>query len=231
MPVGEREDDAGGTTMERMDAWFEVPLQGTWATAPWRASYRVRPEGDRVVVVEVRVIPHLGNPGADPGEWNAETAVIPKGGMAARLIRDELVLGTHIHEMLPAFLNRTRQNLPAALFDAWLVRLGYPAEVAKGPGARAGRGPKGRSDRELAELAAVYVSKRGERAPVKVTAKEVGLHPTVLRDVLHRARKRGVLTRTKQGHAGGQLTPYGRSLLREKPVAKKGRKTKKGRKR
>jgi len=201
--------------MERMDAWFEVPLGGTMATALWRAAYRVRPEGDRVVVVEVRIFPHLGSPGAAPGEWNIETGVVPRGGMPARLIRDELVLGTHVHELLPAFLNRTRKSFPPAIFDAWLQRLGYPPKVRKGPGTRAGRGPKGRTDRELAELAAVYVSKKGERAPVEATAKEVGLPATVVRDALHKARERGVLTSTKQGHAGGELTSRAKALLQK----------------
>lgn len=224
VPVGEREDGS----MDRVDAWFEVPLGGTWQTAPWRAAYRVRPWGDRVVVVEVRVFPHLGSPGAAGGEWNVETGVVPEGGMSARLIRDHLVLGTHVHELLPAFLNRTRKSFPAATFSDWLDRLGYPAKVRKGPGARAGEESKGRTDRELAELAAVYVSKRGERAPVEATAEEVGLPATVVRDALHKAREKGVLTRTQQGRAGGELTPWAMALLEQasreiKPKKKGGR--------
>ena len=206
--------------MERMDVWFEVPLEGNWQTAPWRVAYRVRPSGDRVVVAEVRVFPHLGSPGAPPGEWNVETGVVPEGGMPARLIRDGLVLGTHIHDWLPAFLNRTRKRYPFFIFKE-LEQLGYPAKVRKGPGARAGRGSKGRTDRELAELAAVYVTKRGERAQVAATAEEVGLPTTAVRDALHKAREKGVLTPTQQGRAGGELTPRAEALLRQASKEKK----------
>jgi hypothetical protein len=196
-----------------MDIWFEVPLEGDWQTAPWRVAYRVRPWRDRVVVVEVRVFPHLGSPGKPPGEWNGETGVVPEGGMPARLIRDRLVLGTHIHDLLPAFLNRTRKSLPAFAFRD-LDKLGYPAQVRKGPGVGAGKGPMGRTDRELTEIAAVYVTKRG-KSPVKATAEELGFSVAVVRDAIHKARRKGLLTRTQQGRAGGKLTSRAEVLLRE----------------
>jgi len=213
VPVGEREDGS----MERMDAWFEVPLDGDWETAPWRAAYRVKPRGDRVEVLEVRVFPHLGSPGVSAGDWNVETGVVPEGGMTARLIRDRLVLGKHIHEMLPALLNQNRETFPPGLFGDWLDRLGYPSEVRRGPGARSKRGPKGRTDRELAEIAAIYVKvcSKGGRAHVQTTAKKLGLPATVVRDALHRARKRGLLTSTMRGLSGGKLTEYGEQVLAE----------------
>jgi DNA-binding transcriptional regulator PaaX len=61
---------------------------------------------------------------------------------------------------------------------------------------------------------------------VEATAEEVGLPATVVRDALHKAREKGVLTRTHQGRAGGELTPRAKALLRqaprEMPTKKKG---------
>ncbi len=202
--------------MDRVDGWFEVPLGGTWETAPWRAAYRVTPRGGRVEVLEVRVFPHLGNPGKAPGEWSPETGVVPKGGMPARLIRDHLTIGTHIHENLPALLNQKRAVPHLKFFFEWLSRLGYPVTVAKGSKVQPGKGPKGRSDEELVALAAIYLEKANVRAPIHATAAEVGLSPTVVRDALHRARNRGLLTKTGQGLPGGELTPRAKSIQKKR---------------
>jgi hypothetical protein len=218
------------------DVWFEVALGGTWEAAPWRVAYRLLPQDGEIVVAELRVFPHLGSPGFEAGSWNVESDIIATGGITARLMRTEVVVGRHVFQLLPEFwfettslkTGRSAHELTigpfAQLLNAWLGRLGYHAT----PGRRPSRcGPKGRTDGELAQMAEVYVAacESGEATPVKIVAEAFGVAPSSARDALHRARKVGVLTRAGIGRAGGQLTKYGRSLLRAKPVEtkKKGR--------
>lgn len=218
--------------MRRMDVWFEVPLGGTWKTAPWRIAYRLRPRGDEIAITELRVFPHLGSPGCDAATWDVEGGVVPESGITARLVRHEVVLGKHVHQLLPEFLYRLsgRKLAPvgyelankqfASMFEEWLGRLGFSATPRRRVPRR---GPKGRTDVELAQFADVYARACEERrrAPVKEVAEAFNIVSPSARDALHKARERGVLTRTEPGRAGGRLTDYGESLLREKPAKKK----------
>lgn len=79
-------------------------------------------------------------------------------------------------------------------------------------------GPAGASDLEYARLAARYVQlvDEGSTSPNEDLAEELGdgWDAALVRDWLHRARhRRGLLTPTRRGQAGGRLTDKARELL------------------
>ena len=77
-------------------------------------------------------------------------------------------------------------------------------------------GRRGRSDVEYAEIAAVYVSKLNEPNPTVATATELEYSPSAVGSMLHKARRRGLLTPSPPGQAGGELTRKARELLAQK---------------
>jgi hypothetical protein len=86
-----------------------------------------------------------------------------------------------------------------------------PAKLAAGLRKRPGR--VGRDDVEYARVAAAYVAALGSRAPVRRVAEKLGLLPETVRDLLHEARRRGLLTKLGRGKAGGTLTEKALNLL------------------
>lgn len=71
-------------------------------------------------------------------------------------------------------------------------------------------GRRGRSDRDYAEVAALYVM-RGHDVPA--LAKELGYSPSQVRNMLYTARRRKLLTAAPRGRAGGSLTDKAKELL------------------
>ena len=76
-------------------------------------------------------------------------------------------------------------------------------------------GRRGRPDEYLAIIALVYVSMLTSKSPnpVRETAARLELAPEYVRDALHRARVRELLTRAPRGRAGGTLTPKALEVL------------------
>ena len=193
--------------------WFVVHLQGGW-----RAAYRLIPRDGRPVVAELRVYPLLGDlPDLNPGEWAVELRGfaalehVPNDGVTAGLIKDQVIPGEHIYDLLPRFLER---HTLRSMFEPWLRGLGYdPGRKPHVPR----RGPKGWPDREYAELPSFYLERCNaeSRSPVKDTAERYGMKPSAFRAALSRARNRGLLVRTTRGRAGGRLTSRAQNLLRE----------------
>lgn len=79
---------------------------------------------------------------------------------------------------------------------------------------RRGGGP-GHDDFYYARLAAAYVdASERSRSPVADVAAELGYRREYVRDILHRARERGFLTRPEPGRrSGGQLTDKAIAVL------------------
>jgi len=209
---------------DKGQVWFEVPLAGGWA-----AAYRIFLRDDEILVAEMRVFP-LSEYSNDrrPGEWNVNDAQCPEHGITARLLNTEVVLGEHIHELL----RETWHNLAGSVmeleggsledqrmaekFAAWFRRAdgGFLAELPTSSSSR--RGPKGEPIEYYAKLARDYVRKCEEgRSPVKALAKARNMKVSTARAALNRARNRGLLTRQKQGRAGGQLTKSATRVLSE----------------
>jgi len=197
------------------EAWFYVQLRGGWT-----AVYRLTPRDGRPVVAELRVLPSPVNTKRDNGEPLGGHE-IPGDGLTAAILKDEVVIGQHIYNLLPAFLRQTRRGVGAApvgvggrtLFDTLVGPLSFDLERKP---QRTRRGPKGWPDEDYARLAADYVRAwgSGSHSPAVDVAKVYGMKVSAVRAALNRARKRGLLTPGTGGRAGGQLTPRAKALLR-----------------
>ena len=222
------DDAAQAAWVVRPHLWFVVHLRGAW-----RAAYRLIPRDGRPVVAELRVYPLLGDlPDLNPGEWAVEVRGfdtlehVPDDGVTAGLLKDEVIPGKHIYDLLPRLVQRHGLR---GLFEPWLRALGYNPDLKPHTPRR---GPKGQPARDLAELAAFYLercefydklretggtSPGGKHpSPAKDTAEHFGLPGAgTARAALARARKRGLLVRTTGGRAGGRLTRRAEKLLRE----------------
>ncbi len=191
---------------DRNEAWFYVELRGGWT-----AVYRLIPRDGRPIVAELRVLPNEVHTTANGEPFGGHE--IPGDGLTAAVLKDEVVMGRHIYELLPAWLRKNRHSHFFTRFHALLASLGFDFE--KKP-RRGRRGPKGWPDEDYAQLADDYVRacKSGSRSPVADMAKARGMKDTALRAAVSRARKRGLLTRQTGGRAGGQLTQRAKALLR-----------------
>ena len=195
----------------------------------WDAYVRFVAENGHPVIAELRVLPTLMDQPRDAwiiptleagdqpprGDWLQEP---PEGGLTARTLRKGLHLGR-------------ASELAYEQIDTWLrqeQRMARPRpskftrdaiDVPRRPGS------KGRDDLYYAVVASAYVHalEQGSAKPVVTAAQALSKHyrgtyePAYVRDLLHVARQRGLLTRPPRGRAGGQLTEKAHAVLeREK---------------
>jgi len=186
----------------------------------WQCTYRVVAQDGQPVVAELCIHPS--------GE-------VPRGGLNTRVLR-QVRLGKHVAALTGVIrrsLSRGRAreertvDIPAAPGRAPQTRIDFgPDDIDRDlfeglgfekppPERRPGR-PRSTSDRELADLAAAYVTaiEEGSVNPVAVAALERSYSHSHARDKLHEARERGLLTRPPTaGRAGGELTQKARALV------------------
>jgi hypothetical protein len=74
-------------------------------------------------------------------------------------------------------------------------------------------GRRGRDPVEYARIAQRYESFLGTESPIGALASAEGLTVASARNLVYEARKRGYLTPTVKGHAGGDMTQQARKLL------------------
>lgn len=212
-----------GAEVEVVHIWFIVVLKGGW-----RVAYRLFPREGRPVVAEMRIYPYEGDlPDLEAAEWAVKLrgfdAEVPGNGITSSLLYEQVAIGRHVFDDFPASLRNFRDGglgktqvkvggRITTLYDALLGGLGFDPEVKPRL-----RGPSGWSDAEYVRLAQQYLErcKAGSRSPVKDLAKAHGMTEVAARAALHRARQRGLLSRQKQGKAGGELTPRAKTLLRK----------------
>lgn len=201
--------------------WFAVALEGGWT-----ACYRLRARDGRPFVTELRVVPtppdevvNLRKDGEPQGHHEP-----PGDGLTAGILKDEVVIGRHVYELLPEALRMASRKgqLGGEMFGEMVGALGFDADAKP---IRGRRGPKGWPDEDYVSLAVDYIArcKSGSRSPVADLAEGRGTSVEAMRQALYRARKRGLLTKQKKGRAGGQLTTTAKKLLRK---ARRERKTK-----
>jgi hypothetical protein len=197
-------------------AWVEdvitSPHGSRWAVAVWIVERRGRP-----VIGEVRVYPATPQT-RKPGRWDGTPRDVPVGGLERRLLV-KVPLGRYA----PAVMGwisaaATRPGGAPAVYTtgpnlAWVDRI-LPGAASLAPRPRPER-PVGRSDAYYAELAAAYVERlaAGSVSPVKDLAAKRGETPGRIRDLLHEARVRGLLSKGEAGKRGGYLTPRARQVL------------------
>jgi hypothetical protein len=81
--------------------------------------------------------------------------------------------------------------------------------------ARPRPGRRGRDDREYAAIAAMYVDALAKGQGSEALAERLQFSVSRVRNLVYEARRRGLLTETKKGKAGGGLTKHARGLLEE----------------
>ncbi len=183
----------------------ELPIEGAGG---WYVSAVFLQEGDQLVMAELKVFPgpRMGEGRRTakrrPGEWSGRPDAldtVPDGGVSARLLR--CIRLSDLQELVAASLSDHGDDGPAS---GLLAGIGRP-------------GTAGRPDRYFAEWAFAYAKKlaEGSRSPIKDLAAEHGRSPGQVRDLIHDARVRGLLSRERQGRAAGSLTAKAIRLLRE----------------
>jgi hypothetical protein len=186
--------------------WIEVTLPG----GAWRLALRVATQAGRMVVSELRVLPLEDYKGRPPGTWSGEwrrphKVTVPPGGITARLLRRIRLgdIGRHA---------RAYMTSPSG-WDAFGRLLGGELHTPRRPGRARRRAP---DDISLAQIANSYrdVRQTAPRRVIVALAAQLRLDEREVSQLVYRARKRGLLTSTKQGAAGGELTAKARRLLK-----------------
>lgn len=209
---------------------YALDKDGMWVVLPlgesWDSYVRFVGQDGHPVVAELRVLPRTDTPGVlahhdkHADRWISITRgetpeqSTPKGGLTTRALRD-VQLGHAVqlaYTQLGRWFDRDRRH-PGSVMPT-----SFTATAVDTP-RRPGR--KGREDSFYVVAAAAYVDalEQGNRKPVVTAAQTLSetwggtYEPTYVRDLLHVARERGLLTRPPRGRAGGQLTDRARALL------------------
>ena len=183
----------------------------------WLAIYAVGTQNGTPVVTELRRVvpcppafldrdetsPFVGRELVEVLDGTIPPGPVPPGGMTGRLLRKLNPSGTAVSA------RDALSRLPAREAERWY---GFRAKSRPRP-RRPGR--PGHSDRFYAELAAEYVDlcRAGIDKPVVAMAKSRNDTEVYIRDAIHVARKRELLTPSPPGKAGGQLTDKGTAAL------------------
>jgi hypothetical protein len=206
--------------VRRTEVWVEQTLEGGWM-----AAYRLMVRAGRLLVAEVRLVPDHPPGSSRSGRWSEDPSAVPPEGVPGRALR-ALRLKVPL-ERFPRFLRNLERDPKFAkqLLGGHGIRLGSKM-------ARRRPGRAGRSDSFYLAWAVAYVDRlaAGSRRPVKDLAE----HPPVVirgyrsddhftsqatvRDIIHQARKRGLLTTSPSGRPGGELTAKAERMMK-RPVA------------
>jgi hypothetical protein len=206
-------------------------LQGR-IVGDWLVTYTLETQDGYPVVSELRVVPCPSTVRADTLKFRADTHKLaeelglaagnddlhvplptlrrvhrgdiepgeaPPGGLSGRLLRT----------LQPSAVQEFTQTTLSRVSDPVARLYGYdPAGEPRHRGAR-------HDDRFYATIAADYVRAlaAGSRHPVVDVADAHHYDAEYVRDVLHDARQRELLTRPPRGRAGGQLTEKALSVL------------------
>jgi hypothetical protein len=187
----------------------------------WIMAARVWVHRTQLLIGEVRIFPAEREPGGaagvesgptTAGNWSGDPLRIPRGGLDTQTLRYARLGGVRpyvlarvqpLKGLLPSELPIDRSFMDYALPGAAALRRPRP------------RRDSGREDRFYAQLAREYVemNERGSSRPSREIAERRGEKPERIRDWLHEARERGLLSKGEPGKRGGQLLPSAQALL------------------
>lgn len=184
------------------ETWIVADLEGGW-----RFAYRVVNQDGVPTIGEARVFPAEA-PKPTRLWWSGDAANVPRGGVTHAVLmalptgRGAQILGGEVFK-------RWQEAFGPAGFDQAMERRGYRLR-ARAQGRR-------RDDRWYAELARAYVAAatKDPHRPVTLLAREMDAERDKVRDWLHDARRKGLLTSTGQPIGGGALTEKAIALLTE----------------
>jgi hypothetical protein len=183
----------------------------------WAAAYRLIAQRRRLVVAEVRVYPatpymisaHGAVPPLDPEA--PPVAPCPPRGITTRVLR-----GIRVGQVM-ASVNAGHRRIAKELPDFYKNSFGsleVAKPIARGTQKRRGRPPE--SDLKYARVATAYVEAcDAGHHPVKTVATTFKIPPATATVWIQAARRRGLLSETSPGVAGGSLTPRARAVLRK----------------
>ena len=202
------------------EAWVEAVVDDEWM-----AAYRLLPGvHSEPVIAEIRIFPLERKKGRPPGRWSAEVlgidAKTPENGISAEVIRQVRVgehrqVGMEFFRWLRGhFTEPSRAEKTASVSAApkkWSVNAFMPTSS---PTPKRGR-PQMRSDEFYAKLAEAYTQRvaQGSPHPTEDVARRRKLSAARVRDLLHTARQRGLLSTVGRGRSGGDLTPKALAVL------------------
>jgi hypothetical protein len=174
-----------------------------WTLHAWVVVRRGRP-----VVGELRIFPAGMNPPALGDAWTGEARDVPPHGLESRLLH-RVPVGSYGYRVVDTIRRTTHPLLRD--FRQWML----PGSQALASRPRPRRNV-GRDDRFYSELAAAYVARlaEGSPSPVKdIAAARPGETTAHIRDMLHEARVRGLLSKGQAGKRDGLLLPRAIALL------------------
>ena len=164
---------------------------------------------------------------------------VPRGGLTTRMLR-EIRLGEHRAVLTSEFKRMATGGIPReerttavpaapGRTGGTRIRQGpeyLDRDIAEGLGLTESRvkrpGRRGRPDRFYAELAREYVEllNGGSQRPTAKLAAARNYSAAHVRDAVHEARERGLLTRpATRGRAGGDLTAKAKAMLDDSPLS------------
>lgn len=205
------------------DAWVEQDLDENW-----RVALRLSTTEGTTIVSELRVIPAQDYRGRKFGEWKADTSghgvfagmnFDLNEGVTGRLLR-RIKVGEYLKKTdeFQADMRKRQGKHGESGGAGWardMARYGFQSAYPEAP-RRERR--KGLTDLQFARLAKQYVTRvqKGSLSPVKDIAKTRKEDIKRTRDLLHKTRRYGFLTKVKQGSKGGELTTKSFELLKER---------------
>jgi hypothetical protein len=206
--------------------WVAERLENGWA-----ALYRFEAQDGYPALGELRVVV-APDPVLGPQAWqrlvrDGSSESVPAGGLTSRGLR-HLHLGKaqeqarwFVDQFGPGLKWTRNADAPrgAGLAGGTYDDLGYQPEAVSEP-RRPGR--RGRDDFYYAEFAELYVDAlaSGSSRPVADVADKLSRNgqtytAAYVRDVIHQARRRELLTTAPPGRPGGHLTEKARGVLQE----------------
>jgi hypothetical protein len=219
----------------REGAWVEDVLTDVHSDS-WKVAVWITERRGRLVVGEIRVFPDAGpvkrlDVGGKEQVWGGTATDVPRRGLERRFLV-KVPVGRYVAAVMAtvnqaatvpgkqAAIHVTGMNLP------FLNKL-LPGAEKLAPRPRATR-DFGRGDRWYALLAAEYVERLagGSTSPVKDIAAKCGETAAHIRDWLHEARVRGLLSKGEAGRRGGYLLARARTVLNETPATTRTRRRK-----
>jgi hypothetical protein len=195
------------------EVWSEM-VYGDWIVA---ARLILQPDDLKLAITEWRVFPNEAD--RKPGTWSGEllgvTAKVPGPGLTSRLLR-------RMARAVPLLVAEDERSLRALLAGAGIDDTSMHQPTATSAG---GKGRPKLPDLRYAQIAKAYVGalKRGSRRPVQDVAKRRRLSESTVRNMIHTARARQLLTAAEWGAPGGSLLPRAQKLLEENTATKRRR--------
>ena len=208
----------GQVVIKVVDDWVPIRINLEWV-----AAFRLVVQDGQPVVGEVRVFPaeNIDAARPDDGSWSAAAlgrrAKVPAGGMRARLLKNDVKWGP-----VEDLIRQLAAVAPVILEHVNDENLGELFSKASKQGAR----QRGKPDSFYAKIAKEYVRLLGQRIrnPIGKLAESRNTPQPRMRDMVHEARRRELLTRKSQGVAGGQLTQKALQVLKADKEANRGSK-------